>query len=357
MASLVTDNFRIRNARDFVASISTDNFYIYLGGFSPWADDNLPPTPTDTIQNIDYDEWQTMIGAKKVGAADVRFMVPRINWTTGTVYSEYNPDAIELPRSTPGHYVLSDDSGVYKVYKCISNNGDAASTDQPTSTSAAIFTTSDGYNWKYMYTITTADAVKFLSPQFMPVYETVGTGNIDTDGPGDSPYPVNGHGSDNVKELGAYYVGMNVRFEYGENGKISAGNDFRKLGVLLNPYLQGTTTLATAVAYRQTTRYTLTGTSGTFTPDETIQGSTPSDTALVVEYDAPNNHLFVKTLSGTIGTSTSITGQTSSATANVSVIDDVELEPNSGQVIFVENRKPTSRATDQIESSSTILAF
>lgn len=355
MPSLVTDNFRIRNARDFVDSVDNDNYYLYLGGYSEWADDNAPPTPSDDIQEVDYDEWDSMFGAKKVSSADVKFMIPRIDWTSGTVYDEYDPDQSELPRTN--HYVLSNDNGTYKVYKCITNNGGANSTSQPTATSASIFTTADGYNWKYMYTITTADAVRFLTPQFMPVYETVGTGNVDNNGPGSSPYPIGGHGADNVKELGAYYVGINVQFIYGEDGKLSTENDFRKVGLLFNPYLEGTTTLATGAVYRQTTRYTLSGASGTFQNDEEIQGTTPSDTATVVEYDSANNYLYVKTSSGSISASNTITGQTSSATATVSAIDDIELEPNSGEILYIENRKPTSRATDQIETILSVLEF
>lgn len=355
MPSLITDNFRIKNARAFVDSITNDNVYVYIGGVSAWADDNNPPTPADTITQVETTEWEEMYGAKKIGTADTKFMVPRIDWTSGTVYDEYDPTQTELARTD--HYVLSNDSGTYKVYKCIGNNSGGQSTSQPTSTSAAIFTTADSYQWKYMYTLTTSDVVRFLTPQYMPVYETVGTGNVDNDGPGASPYPIGGHGADNVKELGAYFVGVNVRLEYDEGGKLSTANDFRKVGILINPYLFGTTNAATANVYNQTTRFTVSGATGVFAEDEIVEGTTPADTARVVEYDQANNYLYVKLLSGTISTSDTITGDTTSFTATVSAIQDAELEPSSGDIIYIENRTPTSRAADQIESLTTIIEF
>lgn len=355
MPALVTDKFRERNAKAFKDSVGTDSYYIYIGRVNSWADDNSPPTPADSINQVSYTEWDEMVGGKKVVASDVVYLIPRVDWTSGTVYTQYDPDQNELPREN--HYVLSNDNGVYKVYKCITNNSGATSTSQPTATSAAIFTTADGYNWKFMYTIAAADAVKFLTPQFMPVSETVGTGNVDNDGPGASPYPVGGHGADNVSELGAYYLGINVRLEYGESGKLTTGNDFRKVGIVKDPYDFGTTNVATTSAFRQTDRLTVTGASGTFQADELIEGDTPSDTARVVEWDSANSYLYVKPVAGAITASESITGQTSAATATVSAVSQQELEPNSGEILFIENRRPTSRAADQIESLTTIIEF
>ena len=68
----------------------------------------------------------------------------------------------------------------YDVYKCIyngetpSNPNGVISTVEPTGQPTAIFTTADGYRWKYMYTLGINDFVKFVSSDFMPV-KTDGT--------------------------------------------------------------------------------------------------------------------------------------------------------------------------------------
>ena len=49
------------------------------------------------------------------------------------------------------------------VYKVIENDGATASTVEPTSTSNSIFETSDGYRWKYMYSLTSSEALNFAT--------------------------------------------------------------------------------------------------------------------------------------------------------------------------------------------------
>jgi hypothetical protein len=57
----------------------------------------------------------------------------------------------------------------YNVYKCLFNAGATASTTKPTGVSTSPFTTADGYIWKYMYTVTTAKALKFLTNDYISV--------------------------------------------------------------------------------------------------------------------------------------------------------------------------------------------
>ena len=57
----------------------------------------------------------------------------------------------------------------FAVYKVIDNNGNTAATVEPTSTSNSIFTTSDGYKYKYMYSLTSAETLNFMSTDFIHV--------------------------------------------------------------------------------------------------------------------------------------------------------------------------------------------
>jgi acyl-CoA-binding protein len=67
MPGIVTRRFRIHNAEQFHEAFSetaATNMYIFISRVSAWDDDNNPPTPTDTIQNTEYDAWRRMIAAK-----------------------------------------------------------------------------------------------------------------------------------------------------------------------------------------------------------------------------------------------------------------------------------------------------
>jgi hypothetical protein len=52
-----------------------------------------------------------------------------------------------------------------------------------------------------------------------------------------------------------------------------------------------------------------------------------------------------------------VTGGTSGATGTIAAITTPGLQPYSGDIIYVENRVPISRADDQIEDVKLIIQF
>ena len=105
---------------------------------------------------------------------------------------------------------------------------------------------------------------------------------------------------------------------------------------------------------RQTFKYTLSAITGTFTNDETVTSG--SNTASVVEFTTPN--LFVtKPVDAAFANGATVTGGTSGATATISVISTPSLEAYTGDLLYVENRVPISRASDQIEDVKLIIQF
>lgn len=350
MPAIISDNFRVANAKEFIESISEDSIYLFIGKSHPWPNEGVPPNPTDSLQETEYTHWDDMIAAKIATSDDVVHMIPRVNWTTSTVYDQYDPTDPELHRKE--FYVMNTN---FRVYKCIDNNGGLPSTVEPTGTAAAIFTTADGYAWKYMYSVSIPDAVKFLTPQFLPVRNLAS--NTDNDGPGLAPYPPGGHGADNIKELGAYYVGMTIRLEAGEGGDFTTENDYRKIGLIKNPLLYGTTTVATDASYRQTTRLTVSAVTGAFLTDEEIEGASPSDTARVIEYDASGGFLYIQIISGSFTTSDGVTGQNSGATATISDVQDRELERYTGDILYIEQRALINRDPNQTEVITIIFQY
>ena len=169
MASLVTNKFRVHNAEQFVESFTeAANSVIYLGigQVTSFPDDNNPPTPNNTVNVIEYTPWNEMYAAKRILGGDVTHALPRYNWTSGTVYTQYDNQTTDLV--SDDFYVMTDE---YHVFKCLFNNGGIASTSKPTlpGTLTQRFTTADGYVWRFMYTVGTTAALKFLTNDYIPV--------------------------------------------------------------------------------------------------------------------------------------------------------------------------------------------
>ena len=188
MAALVTNKFRIHNAKQFIeafdevsftsgaavtdsSGLLNSNMYLFIGKVTGWSDDASPPTPTDSVANTHYENWRDMIAAKKITASDVSHVIPRKNWTNNTNYFAFTDNTNTL--HSQDFYVMTGD---YNVYKCLSNSetnssGTTASTSttKPTGTGTAIISTADGYKWKFMYQIPASDALKFVTPNYIPV--------------------------------------------------------------------------------------------------------------------------------------------------------------------------------------------
>ncbi len=189
MAAIITDQIRILNAKNFLAGVSTatNAYYSFIGLPNPsniqsdW--DTNPPSPKDNFSEED-DYWDTMIALKKINSEDVRQVVTRRVWTSGTTYDMYRSDysrtnTAKVSGATnlyaASYYVLNSD---YRVYACLHNGMDPdnpngkPSLDEPTFTDLepkVAGTSGDGYIWKYLYTIKPSDIVKFESTDFIPV--------------------------------------------------------------------------------------------------------------------------------------------------------------------------------------------
>ena len=164
MAGKITSNMRIKNAENFYEQFSeTSPEVVYL--FVGKADNpgTSPGTPVDSVEQTDLRIWDTLLAMKRIVPSDISFCIPRYDWTSGTVYTPFNSST---EYQSNQFYVLSSD---YNIYKCISNNGGVASTAEPSGKSTSIIETADGYKWKYMYTITATDALKYVTSGYVPV--------------------------------------------------------------------------------------------------------------------------------------------------------------------------------------------
>jgi hypothetical protein len=168
MPRLVTDKFKIHIAEQIVESVSEidpTNLYLFIGKTDQWEDENDPPAPTLSIANTHFRYWDDILSAKKITPSDLKHVVPRIEWSFSSNYTAYSHDNNEL--FDQDFYVVTDD---YNVYKCLQNNlSNGSSTVKPTGNGLSIIESSDGYKWKFMYSIKPNDILKFSNEDFIPV--------------------------------------------------------------------------------------------------------------------------------------------------------------------------------------------
>lgn len=505
MAGTFTREFKISAAAQLKESLdeaSNDNYYFFIGRVSPWDNEASPPVTEDTTKAL-YDNWKEIIAVKKITPSETAFVIPRINWTTGTIYQQYDDTLADI--HTTNFYVMTED---FNVYKCISNGDGSASTIKPTGTGTMIFSTADGYKWKFMFQVSATDAIRFLTTSFIPVktltsddsslqwdvqaaavhgalhtYDVVNGGmnyiyhsgmfasvsnsttlqletgantfndsynnsavyivsgagagqvrkitdyvgsvtrtitvdtafnpvpttssvyyispsvNIIGDGSNAAAYsvvtggvvseiipvsigenftyadvtvssnsgsgavaktfipPVGGHGKDPLSELGGSNIMFNVVLAADEGGNFTISNEYRTIGLVANPTVFGSNTLATADSYDQTMRLAVTGHSEQYISDETLTGVTSGAIGKVVDFTSNNQIRVIKTSVTDFQNGEIVTGATSLANSTITGITEREIAPNSGKMLYFENRSPIARGEDQREIIKVVVRY
>lgn len=166
MNNNITQNTRIFNAEQFIESVSESentNLYIFVGHPQPRADETVIE-PVTLLQGEEFAASYNMIAAKKVQGTDLCQVIPRIDWRPDKIYDFYDDRDSEL-FSKP-FYVMNTN---YDVFICLWNNKRGRSTVMPISRSTRSFDLADGYKWKYLYSISTVDQLRFLTTKWMPV--------------------------------------------------------------------------------------------------------------------------------------------------------------------------------------------
>jgi hypothetical protein len=486
-------------------------------GIYRYATDEAAPLPVDN-QTEKYGVYDDIIAAKRITNDFVRTVIKRYNWQTNTTYDMWRPDYFSTQTGRVGlqsatgantigeakFYIMNQQ---YQVFKCLYNGTDfsnlngQASTEEPSLTPSAgtydsatgIYEESGGiYKWKFMFTMSTDDVLRFLSTDFLPIvlptdptradtiskvvvgaidaYITTDTGSninasngtyyapVNGDGSGaivaltldsgsitdatvqergsDYTYgsvaiatgtgsgatayglfddaaltssasvnagatgkvevilpPQAGHGGDMELELNGKRVMTNIRLSYDEGfGDFPVDNDFRRIGILRDPYQRGTTTFATADTLNGLTAFRINGTGADYFVDEvvtqTVTGGTAKGQVVSWTPDAagsPNGILkvfqstdyhqdngvvraFDSSLANDLDGATSLADGSIDNTYNQAASDSLfgsftsgvslpEIEQNSGDVIYIENRRLITRAADQIEDIKLVIEF
>ena len=204
MAAILTDRFRVvlaENFRQRVAlgedpqfvdgngnrTVSSVGLYLFFAKSDGWTN-NQPVNPVDN-QEAAFNIYDQMIGLKKIDSSQIRGVIPNRPWVSGTVYDIYRHNYgsvissdgnvtnyveglnTEIHLYETNYYVVTSE---YKVYKCLNNNNNKPSTQEPSSTTSAPFKESDEYVWKYLFSVNASDFENFKSDEYIPIPETSG---------------------------------------------------------------------------------------------------------------------------------------------------------------------------------------
>ena len=168
MTGILTDNLKRILLDNLITEVATGaaSYYIGIGNSIDWDSSDTAPDPVNTLR----EERNLRLRLQSIKSGeDVSYVVPRNNWVSGTIYSGWDDNVSGHP--TNPYFIITEDNG---VYMCLKQGRDAtgaavASTIQPTGSSVNSFFTADGYIWKFLYTLSAANANKFLSANYVPV--------------------------------------------------------------------------------------------------------------------------------------------------------------------------------------------
>ena len=195
--------------------------------------------------------------------------------------------------------------------------------------------------------------------------------------------PAGGHGSDDIAELGGHFIMLQAKLEPADSDVVQV-NDFRRVGIVKNPKDSATNNISTLATARTTNAILMAaGGNGNYQIDEKITQATTGAVGTVVEWDATNRILYYvqevyenfgldanKNLTAFSGAN-AVTGANSSAVHTPSVATsgttngvvfasgyaNPELSRDTGEIIYVENRRAISRASDQTEDIKVVVEF
>ena len=377
----MTSDFRVYKVLDNNAGTaysgteptSTSNAPFSLGGYVLQYMYSLTSAQINSFLTADFMPVatdSTVSGAATDGAIDSLIVTGGSGYTNGTYYAAVYGDGTSQGTSSGAIVRITVSSGVIQAF------GLTAGTD------TTIHAAGSGYTFG---TVNLASGYTFSDAALSSASAIGGSGGSISVVIG----PKGGHGFNAVQELGGHYVMLGTTLTGAEGDDITTGNDFRKIGLVVDPNTYGTSSVASITTARMTYALKLTSQSGTFDVDEKISQASTGAIGKVVEWDSTNSILYYSQerfgdygTNGTTGAyvafsgANAVTGATSSATGTPDTSADAavtlaggntitftdgyanpELDADSGNIIYLENRKPISRSNDQIEDIKVIVEF
>jgi hypothetical protein len=378
----VTGSTSVQTANSGATSLLDSTFYVMSSTYNVYkvldnnsnAASTIEPTGTSTavLTTADGYKWKymyTLSATQQSNFLSTDFMAVETNSTVSAAAVDGAVRIVKIKSAGTG--------GTNGTHTGIAIRGDGSSGTVSVTVSGGVITAvtvtnvGSGYTFAYIRNadIVTAGATGLTGSELDVIIE-----------------PKGGHGFDAVKELGGFYVMLNTNFEGSESsntGDFTVTNDFRRIALIRDPFSGGVAASASTLRATKAIRFAASPAPGTFTVDEEINQATTGAVGKVVEYDATNRILhYVQTRFNDEGIDSNgnltafsganvVTGQTSTATGTPSstgseTADNItftsgyaasEIDADKGDVIYIENRSPITRASDQTENVKLIIEF
>jgi len=170
MAEILTTNYKTDVLRRFYEDIESSNTYVFVSGIELGS---IQATNSQVAKNSFLSK--TLFG-KKIRQEDVRYMIKYIPWANGDTYVQYD-DTVDLEDERFYAVVgpTNNDTGDYRVYKCLFNNYGGEVSSPPNYDPAVgdqIYRTADGYVWKYLYAISLIEFEAYNALGYIPIVGT-----------------------------------------------------------------------------------------------------------------------------------------------------------------------------------------
>jgi len=222
MAEILTTKLKNDVTRMFYQDILDNEFYFAISS-TVIGELNRVSGVNALFSTTDFSE--KILFGKKVFEDDVKFMVKYYPWQKDATYVQYD-STVDL--ESANFYAVvgptNNDSGDYRLYKCLSNNNGAASLTPPNynpETTEQIYRMPDGYVWKFMYYLTEQQFEAYNATGYIPL---VGTFAINPDPAADANNVITGS---EVSDIFVENYIDNAGYPYLESGIVSGppGND------------------------------------------------------------------------------------------------------------------------------------
>jgi hypothetical protein len=171
----VRENYYSPVAQIFSTGEFVETFYCFLAKVDPWPEENVPPVPTQDQMNLKK-IYKNIFAVEKIGINNISPVVERIDWVSGAVYDYYQDNVDMLETDENGFLVRKFyiKNRFDQVFKCLWNDNGGAVSDEPyfqpgTYSSNNLYIGSDGYKWKYIYTVDIGSKLKFMDTVWMPI--------------------------------------------------------------------------------------------------------------------------------------------------------------------------------------------
>lgn len=159
MASIITSKFRSDSIRFFLNDLENNDYYVF------GSSTNRSTAVNSLVSTTDFLE-RTIFGKKVDLETNFFFMIKNYPWQSELVYDQYD-DAVDLSDKRYYAVVYSDnnDTGDFRVYKCLFNNYGSPSRFPPSADEGS----GDGYIWKLMYIISETDFDEYNTLGYIPI--------------------------------------------------------------------------------------------------------------------------------------------------------------------------------------------